>query len=99
MLGTVGAAGIVLVTVVAPAPVSAVTTAGSGAVVEEVTPPFLPASDLASGYADPVNALSAVAASLTVRVIGPTESCDFATPSTPSVGTFPPVGFRATTPA
>ena len=47
----------------------------------------------------PVSALSAVAASATVRVIGPAASWDLATPSTPAVETRPTLGFSATTPA
>ena len=42
---------------------------------------------------------SAVAASVTVRVIGPGASWDLAIGSTPSLDTAPTVGFRPTTPA
>ena len=42
---------------------------------------------------------SVAAASATVRVIGPTASCELATGSTPAVDTAPTLGLSATTPA
>src|SRR3954447_11181909 len=84
---------------VAPTACSAATAAGNGAVVELMTATFLPASEVGSEYDAPVSAPSTVAASATVRVIGPAASCALATPSTPSVETRPTVGLSATTPA
>src|SRR4051812_47666741 len=100
MLGGFGAGvAAVLTVVLAPTPWSAVTAAGNGAKVELMTAIFLPASDVGSAYVLPASAPSAVAASATVRVSGPTESCALATPSTPSVEIVPTVGLSATTPA
>src|SRR5688572_16989548 len=91
---------IVLVTVVAPSPVTAVTAVGYGAAVLEVIATLLSASAPGErSYGLPVRALSAVAASATVRVIGPTASCELATGITPAPLTAPTLGLSATTPA
>ena len=99
MLATFAGVAIVLTAVVAPTPCSAVIAVGYGAVVELMTATRVPVAEAESETVLPDSTSNALAASATVRVIGPAASCDLATGSTPSVETAPTVGFRPTTPA